>query len=137
MAGALVTEGHFINHDVPEWWGAGEPIEFTADGTVEADLADPPRALALIVYEIPVVTGLDGDPPPGIDFAAELADLQQDQQLQIGRARRWWSWAGRRSADGLKLPPADQAAGELEECLMDVGTVLPAGGNGAVRQHSA
>jgi hypothetical protein len=71
---------------------AGEPIDFTEDGVVEADLADPARALALIVYEIPVVTGLEGDPPPGIDFAAELAELQQDQQLQPGRARRWWSW---------------------------------------------
>jgi hypothetical protein len=71
---------------------AGEPIDFTADGVVEADLADPAKALALIVYAIPVVTGLEGDPPPGIDFTAELAELQQDQQLQAHRGRRWWPW---------------------------------------------
>jgi len=68
---------------------AGEPIDFTEDGVVEAGLADPARALALIV---PVVTGLEGDPPPGIDFTAELAELQQDQQRQASRGRRWWRW---------------------------------------------
>jgi hypothetical protein len=78
---------------------AGEPIATTPDGdVVEADLTDPVKAFTMIVGQIPVVTALEGDPPPGIDFAAELADLREDQQRQAqwerDRARRWWrrSW---------------------------------------------
>jgi hypothetical protein len=48
----------------------------------------------MIVREIPIVTALEGDPPPGIDFAVELADLRADQERQArrehGRAGRWW-----------------------------------------------
>ncbi|MGH8939846.1 MAG: hypothetical protein ACRDV2_10930, partial [Actinomycetes bacterium] len=74
---------------------AGEPIATTPDGdVVEADLTDPVKAFLLIVGQIPVVTALEGDPPPGIDFAAELAELREDQQRQAqrgrGRARGWW-----------------------------------------------
>jgi hypothetical protein len=74
---------------------AGEPIDVRPDGAVvEADLADPIKAFTLIVMYIPVVTALEGDPPPGIDFAAELADLHEDQERQAQReherARRWW-----------------------------------------------
>jgi hypothetical protein len=74
---------------------AGEPIATTLDGdVVEADLTDPVKAFLMIVGQIPVVTALEGDPPPGIDFAAELAELRQDQQPQAqrerGRARGWW-----------------------------------------------
>jgi hypothetical protein len=70
---------------------AGEPIEVTAEGdVVEADLADPARTFAAIVYAIPLVTAFEGDPPPRIDFTAELADLQVDQRQQVRRPRRWW-----------------------------------------------
>jgi hypothetical protein len=74
---------------------AGEPIATTPDGdVVEADLTDPLTAFLMIVGQIPVVTALEGDPPPGIDFAAELAELREDQQHQAqrgrGRARGWW-----------------------------------------------
>jgi len=74
---------------------AGEPIATTPDGdVVEADLTDPVKAFTMIIGQIPVVTALEGDPPPGIDFAAELAELREDQQRQAqresDRARGWW-----------------------------------------------
>jgi len=74
---------------------AGEPIAVGPDGAVvEADLADPVKAFMTILMDIEVVTALEGDPPPGIDFAAELADLRADQERQAqrerDRARRWW-----------------------------------------------
>jgi hypothetical protein len=73
---------------------AGEPIDVTSAGdVVEADLTDPVKAFTMIVGQIPVVTALEGDPPPGIDVAAEFADLREDQERQAqrerDRARRW------------------------------------------------
>lgn len=72
---------------------AGEPIAVPPDGVVEADLADPVKAFMTILMDIEVVTALESDPPPGMDFAAELANLRADQERQAqrerDRARRW------------------------------------------------
>jgi hypothetical protein len=47
----------------------------------------------MIVGEIAVVTAPTRRPPPGIDFAAALADLRETKNasaLERDHARRWW-----------------------------------------------
>ena len=99
---------------------AGEPIATTLDGdVVEADLTDPVKAFLMIVGQIPVVTALEGDPPPGIDFCRRACRAARRPTTPRPTGTRPCPWLVAshpiaRSRSRHQVPPPGPARGSTE-----------------------